>query len=116
MIETTVKSYLVANNITAYLEMPEDYPGGKFCTIEKTGGGYEQGLSTATITIQSYGNCLADAASENVAVKNAMLAINSLPSITRVELNSDYNFTDTATRRYRYQAVYDLTYYEEATT
>ena len=35
------------------------------------------------------------------------------PQISRVQLNSDYNFTDTAQKRYRYQAVYDLTFYDE---
>lgn len=115
MIETTVKTYLLTNEITAYLEMPADYPGGSFCVIEKTGGGYEHGLSSATITIQSYGASLANAAALNNAVKSVMLSIISLPSVTHVELNSDYNYTDTATLRYRYQAVYDLTYYEEET-
>ena len=31
----------------------------------------------------------------------------------RQTLNSDYNFTDVTTKKYRYQAVYDLKYYEE---
>ena len=35
------------------------------------------------------------------------------PKISRVQLNSDYNFTDTAQKRHRYQAVYDITFYEE---
>ena len=36
-----------------------------------------------------------------------------LPTISSAKLNTDYNFTDTTTREYRYQAVYDLTYYRE---
>jgi hypothetical protein len=31
--------------------------------------------------------------------------------IVSVELNSDYNFTDTETSEYRYQAVYVITHY-----
>lgn len=31
--------------------------------------------------------------------------------ISRVKLNSDYNFTDTQKKKYRYQAIYEITYY-----
>ena len=34
-----------------------------------------------------------------------------LDSISQAELNTDYNFTDTQTKRYRYQAVYDLVFF-----
>ena len=50
----------------------------------------------------------------NEKVKEAMDELPwELDSVTRSKLNSDYNFTDTATRKYRYQAVYDITYYKE---
>jgi hypothetical protein len=32
--------------------------------------------------------------------------------VTKVTLNSNYNFTDTTTKEYRYQAVFDLYYTE----
>ena len=31
----------------------------------------------------------------------------------KYNLNSDYNFTDTETKEYRYQAVFDINYYQE---
>ena len=31
--------------------------------------------------------------------------------VSRAALNTDYNYTDTVTKRYRYQAVYDFIYY-----
>jgi len=34
-----------------------------------------------------------------------------LNEIGKVKLNSDYNFTDTVTKQYRYQAVYDISHY-----
>ena len=40
-----------------------------------------------------------------------MESIDDQDPISRVELNSDYNFTDTSTKRYRYQAVYNFIYY-----
>ena len=45
---------------------------------------------------------------ENV---ETMLDIDELDSISKCELNSDYNFTDTQQKKYRYQAVFNLTYY-----
>ena len=47
----------------------------------------------------------------NEEVKAAMDEIIVLPEISRSKLNSDYNFTDTEKKRYRYQAVYDITHY-----
>ncbi len=49
----------------------------------------------------------------NEEVKQAIEKMVELPSISRVELNSDYNFTDTETKRYRYQAVVDFIYFEK---
>ena len=31
-------------------------------------------------------------------------------NVFMAKLNSDYNYTDTSVKRYRYQAVYDMTY------
>ena len=36
----------------------------------------------------------------------------ALSGISRARLNSDYNFTDPAKKHYRYQAVFDLVYFE----
>jgi hypothetical protein len=35
----------------------------------------------------------------------------TLDDVTRSALNSDYNFTDTASKGYRYQAVFDVIHY-----
>jgi len=35
-----------------------------------------------------------------------------LDSISSCGLNSDYNYTDTATRRYRYQALFNIVYFD----
>ena len=49
----------------------------------------------------------------NEKVKAAMKRIIEQDEISRSTLNSDYNFTDVITKKYRYQAVYDLKYYQE---
>ena len=35
----------------------------------------------------------------------------SHPEVASCRLNSDYNFTDTTKKQYRYQAVFDIVYY-----
>jgi hypothetical protein len=52
-----------------------------------------------------------EAATLNEQVKQAVFDSVSLDEITAVSLNSDYNYTDTATKRYRYQAVFVITHY-----
>ena len=46
----------------------------------------------------------------NEIVKEKMDDLITLPNISKSSLNSDYNFTDTQTKKYRYQAVYDIYY------
>lgn len=117
MIETIVKNFIRSRGVTAYLELPEDFPEHpRFALVEKVGGGYGEGLSRATVAVQTYGGSLAETAALNQTVKGILLALPELDAVTRCELNSDYNYTDLAHKRQRYQAVYDITYYEEATT
>lgn len=35
----------------------------------------------------------------------------ALPEIAKCQLETDYNFTDTAKKRYRYQAQFSIIYY-----
>lgn len=111
MIEIVVRDFLTANlSVPVYMEEPEEVPK-KYVILEKVGGGKSNGLNTATITAQSYGTSLYEAAELNEELKAVMENIDNQDPVSRAELNSDYNFTDTETNRYRYQAVYNLIYY-----
>jgi hypothetical protein len=79
--------------------------------IEKTGGGEENHIRHSTIAVKSIAESLYKAALLNEEVKDLMSSAISLDDIAKVELNSDYNFTDTSTKQYRYQAVFDITHY-----
>ena len=109
MIEQIVLNYL-SPHIPAYMEMPEDYKP-PFVLIEKTRGGGENHISRATLAVQSYGKSLLEAAEINERVKALMKNLVELDEISKVSLNSDYNYTDTAAKRYRYQAVFDIIHY-----
>lgn len=111
MIEKIISDYLTsALPVPAYPEEPENRPE-KYILVEKTGGGSENYINSATIAIQSYAESLYLAAELNEAVKKAMEEVIQLDVVCSIELNSDYRYTDTETKRYRYQAVYDIAHY-----
>lgn len=112
MIEKIILDYLVGAGVTAYMEIPEGGGVMPFVIIEKTGGSLDQHIRRATVVIQSYGASLYQAANLNTQIIALMEDIVLLPEISACELNSDYNFTDTTKKEYRYQAVYDLVYFE----
>lgn len=111
MIEVITLNFLTEHlSAPVYTEHQEEMPE-RFVIFEKTSGGKKNHLHQATLAIQSYGPSLAESAMLNEEVKQAIEKMVELPSISRVELNSDYNFTDTETKRYRYQAVVDFIYF-----
>lgn len=112
MIEEIVFEYLskILAPIQVYTEIRQGIPE-KFVFFEKTGGSMRDRLKVSTIAVQSYGKTLLEAATLNETVKDAMLDMVSEADITNVELNSDYNYTDTQTKTPRYQAVFEISHY-----
>lgn len=113
MIEVTILNYLNSQSLSArvYTEIPKEMPS-KFFVIEKTGSSMDDHIPRSTFAVKSYAPSMYEAASMNEEIKAEMLdGLITLGDIARVELNTDYNFTDTATKTYRYQAVFDITHY-----
>lgn len=111
MIEKTVLDYLNDElSVPVYMEKPAD-PPASYVIVIKTGSGVTNFIYRATMVIQSVAPTLYEAACLNEEVKHAMDNIISLNEITHSSLNSDYEFTNTATKERRYQAVYDLVHY-----
>ena len=113
MIETTILNHL-KDTLPApvFMEIPSPIPP-RFFLLEKTGGSRENQICYATFALQSYGVSLADAAHMNLLGINAMLGSVVHDSVSDCTLNSDYNFPDTTRKRHRYQAVFNLTHYEQ---
>ena len=110
MIAKTLLDYLDNNlSVPVVMEAPEQTTG--YVLIDQTGSSRTNHIITTTFAIQSYGASLYDAMVLNDEVKDAMVGFAELDEITRVELQTDYNFTDTATKQYRWQAVYLITHY-----
>ena len=112
MIEKLILEHLNNAGLTAVMEIPEGGCTPPFVLIERTGGGGANRLRTATVAIQSYGASLYLAAQLNENVLSAMESLVIYPEVAACDLNSDYNFTDTVKKLYRYQAVFDIVYYD----
>ena len=115
MIEKIVYDFLTEKmSVPVYMEVPQN-PPTRMVIVEKTGSSLDEYIYTSTFAIQSYGKSLLDAAELNDMLVTAMLdgvnGLVSLDKILRVDLNSDYNFTDTTTKKYRYQAIIIVTHY-----
>lgn len=93
----------------AYMEVPKELTD--FILLDQTGSDETNHITTTTIAVQSYGATLWDAMVLNDKVKAAMKRFVRLDNVTRVELETDYNFTNTTTKQYRWQAVYNITHY-----
>ncbi len=111
MIEKIIQDYL--NSVLPVQAFMEEKPGmpKEYVLIEKTGGGEENHINDATLIIQSFSTHLYGAVALNEEVKKAMRKSVTLDDISRCSLNSDYNYTDTARKKYRYQAVFDIVHY-----
>lgn len=115
MIESIVYEFLKENmTVPVYTEIPNN-PPVKMIVLEKTGSSQDNFIKRSTFAIQSYGKSMFEAAELNETLKEIMMdgldGLLSLDEISAVNLNSDYNFTDTTTKRYRYQAVFDIVHY-----
>lgn len=119
MIEATVLEYLNNNldGVPVLMEVPEvpseayDTMPERFVIIEKTGESITNRVRTASIALQSYSlNSMYEAASLDETVRACMddMAVNT--DVSSCRMASNYNFTDTRTKRYRYQCVYTISY------
>lgn len=110
MIEKIIIDYLTEKLGCPVLPEKPARPFNRMVFVERTGG-RGRFIKNSTIALQSYEASMYEAAKLNDEVIAAMYEMEELPDITKVELNSNYNFTDTQTKEYRYQAVFDITHY-----
>lgn len=111
MIELITKDYLDEHlSVPVFTEKPSN-GSGRYVFFDKTGSEKSNHLPSATIAFQSYAESKYQAALLNEQLKTVVEQMIELDEIRGLTLNSDYNFTDTTTKEYRYQAVYDIRYY-----
>lgn len=112
MIEEIVQNFIKSKGIPVYLETPDEQPE-EYVLIQKTGSSRDHAVNGATIAIQSIANSKFNAALLNEKIIKAMETIIELDDICRCDLNSDYDYTDTQKKKYRYQAVFNIVYYDK---
>lgn len=115
IIEETLISYLTQTfgdaGLPVYAMTPKQDVPRNYIVIDKTGSGHTNGIDRATIAIQSISSdSLLKAAEINEDVIDAMGDFVATTNIFGVRLQADYNFTNTQTKQFRYQAVYEITY------
>jgi len=113
MIEKIMIDYLedLFPDIPVVAERPTKDIPETYILIDKTGSSIINFIKASTVAVQSYGPSLLAAARLNESVIEAVLAMVIRDDVSAVRLNTDYNFSDTASKVYRYQAVFDITHY-----
>lgn len=112
MIELDVIQHLSDGlTVPVYAERPE-IPEDSYVLIELTSLSERNHIYSAMIALQCYAPSLLKAAALCGEVCKCMDDITGRPNISHAKLNSAYNFTNTATKEYRYQAVFDLVFME----
>ena len=111
MIEITVLEYLTSelSDIDILMEEPEN-PDASYVVMRKTGSDVENQIREATFAILSYGATLYEAAALNARVVAAMESAQPADGMFAAVLNSDYEYTNTGTKQYRYQAIFEVYY------
>jgi hypothetical protein len=113
MIELIIKEHLKKIlDVHVYFEFPKE-PPAKMLVINVEIEPRENFLDSAIVVVDSYGPSLLEAASLNDSVRKALDGLVSLPNVSSSKRGASYPLVDTANKRYRYQAVQNITYYEE---
>lgn len=112
MIEPTIIAYLSERlDVPVYGMVPFN-PPAIMVTVEKTGSRRTNLIDAATLAIQSWAPSIEKAAQLNDQVKAAMADSVNLDAVSSCDLNADYNYTDNTRKRPRYQALFDIVYYD----
>lgn len=111
MIEILIKNHIKSKlNIPVLYEEPRE-PIPQYIVIEKISSSKNNHLKSSVYAFKSYSDSLYDTMLLNEKLKESVEMLVNLDEISKVSLNSDYNFTDTETKKYRYQAVFDIYHY-----
>lgn len=112
MIEDVIIEYLEAGQaLPVYAELPVN-PPAEYILLQRTGGAEENLIREATVAMQTVTRTSRHRAAQLAeALRTTMLGIVSRREIFHCSVNAGpYDFTDSATKAYRYQTVYTLYY------
>ena len=111
MIEEIVQKYMTDKlDVPVFMEFPEE-PPLRFVVLKKADSSRENYIDSAMFVADSYAETMFDAAKLNCQVVSALDDLTDLDEICCSERGGDYAFQDTQSKRYRYQAVQNITHY-----
>lgn len=106
---------LILEHLKEKLKIPvflvQKVQDGNYVVFEKVGGEHKNHLVGSSFAFQSYADTMYKACELNHKVKEAVESLVNYDEVASVNLNSDYNFTDTDIKKYRYQAVFEIKHY-----
>ena len=120
MIEETIYAYLNDTASVPWFAMKspafgdDEEPRQYYGLFEKTNNTESNHINTATFAFQSYAPTLLEAAQISKELREL---IKQLPAqtteVSKAQLQSEYNFTNTQDKQPRYQAVFSIVYFED---
>lgn len=111
MIEKIILDYLTEQLEDPVLMEKPSPPPARYYLLQKVGSGLQDTICQAGLVLKSHAPTMFEAAQMNELGKAAMLAADALPEVSKVDLNTDHEDTDTASKGYRYRAMFDITHY-----
>lgn len=116
MIEESILNHLVGalSHVPVYTETPENPP--KEYIVFMVSGIREESINvySAFLTVQSYSSSMYKTAQLNELVLDAMDGVTALNEITHCSLNASGIMNDLETKEYRYQSVFNITFYRRS--
>ena len=98
-------------SLNVYMEKPKDAPE-EFYVIQFVKGGNQHGLAEMSIIAQSYGKTMYRACDMNKDMEAALESLISEEYIRDISRNGSYPYNKPDTKQYRYQCLFDVSYYE----
>lgn len=113
MIEFVIKEHLQQRlAVPVFFEFPR-HAGESFVVLKVENNPRENLIDSALLVVDSYGPTQLAAAQLNKTVKPLLDDLVLLPRISASKRGGDYPAFDSVNKKYRYQAVQNITYYEE---
>lgn len=121
MIEETIYEYLEENATVPWniMRTPTigdhmEISGEKYGLFEKTNSERTDHVTYSTFAFQSYAPTLLEAAQVSAELRQLMEDLpNQTSEVSKAQLSGEYNFTNTADKQPRYQAVFSLVHFED---
>lgn len=110
MIEKYIINYLATAGFDAFAETPPD-PPNRYVIVQKISEYESDKIRYTTIAVQSIAETMDESAKLNDEVIDCMHNIVAMSKYGKCKLSNSYPYNDTRQKKYRYQSMFDIVYY-----